>query len=578
MDSWDHLSSKLTNGLASYDVRAILQDRTGTCWVGTFGGLNVWSNQQFTSITTRQGLSDDRVQTLYEDSESTLWIGTQKGLNRLRKGVVRALTSQDGLFHDVVNQILEDDSGNFWMSCPAGIYQVNRQHLNDVADGRTNRIRCVAYGESDGMVSSETAGGSQPAGCKARDGRLWFPTAKGVVVFDPQSLPENRIPPPVVIEQVIVDDEVVHGDRSSRPKEAPISQLAPHEVSAPSPRLLRLGPGRARYVEFRYTANSFTAPENVRFKYRLEGHDQDWRDAGAERSARYNNLRPGNYTFRVKASNNHGYWNEVGDSFAFSLAPHFYQTAWFSIACALAVIGVGFGIHPVRVGVIREFERLRQQHALELERARIAQDMHDELGANLTNIALLGEVVKQNLSRTELIQTEAEKISNIAGGLVDNLSELVWAANPKHDTLPELVSYLREKIGSFFEGDAIRCRMDFPANPPDLPVAGNVRRNLYLAVKEALHNVLKHSRATEVCVRLRCVSDDTSRETHSPSKPTTLEIQITDNGRGFDANGNNNGLHHGLENMKRRLADLNGTFNLQSGPGQGTNICMRITL
>lgn len=154
--------------------------------------------------------------------------------------------------------------------------------------------------------------------------------------------------------------------------------------------------------------------------------------------------------------------------------------------------------------------------AIGRERARIAQDMHDDLGASLTNIALLGEVVKQNRHRTDLVQTEAEKISNIAGGLVDNLSELVWATNPKYDSLPDLVSYLREKAGSFFEDDSIQCHLDFLANVPDQGLAGNVRRNLYLSVKEALHNVLKHSGATEVWVRLRCVTNGPMSVGESP--------------------------------------------------------------
>jgi ligand-binding sensor domain-containing protein/HPt (histidine-containing phosphotransfer) domain-containing protein len=316
-----------TDGLTHTVVLALHQDRAGNLWIGTAGGgLNRWRDGRFTAITTKDGLSSDIVKCIYEDAEGVLWVSTYGGgLNRLKDGKITTYTTVEGLFDNNIHQILEDGRGFLWMSCNKGIFRVSKQELNDVAGGATRSLTCVSYGTADGMRSRVCNGGDQPAGWKTRDGRLWFPTIKGVVVIDPANIKTNRLAPPVIIERVVVEN-------------------APVELG----RRPAFSPGTKRF-EFHYTGLSLTAPEKVRFKYRLEGSDPEWIDAGADRVARYTNLPPGAFRFRVMACNNDGLWNEAGASFEFDLQPYFYQTKFFYALGALAVALLGWALYLWRV-------------------------------------------------------------------------------------------------------------------------------------------------------------------------------------------------------------------------------------
>lgn len=572
------------DGLPAEGVRAILQDRSGTLWFGTYGGgLCKFRDGRFTVVTTKDGLSNNRAWALYEDADGALWIGTEHGLNRYKYGRFFVYTTQEGLFDDLINQLLEDDFGNFWISCNRGIYRVSRKELNEVADGKATSVRYAAYGEADGMLSAETNGEAQPAGCKAHDGRLWFPTNKGVVVIDPKSIKNNEVPPPVVIEQVRADEEVIFGYGVNEEYKVG-DQPPPRRTEAPPRREgarsgvggrvpsdsqasiinHQLKPGRARVLEIQYTANSFVAPEKVRFKYRLEGHDADWRDAGNRRVAYYTDLAPGQYNFVVKACNNHGYWNETGDVFAFYLAPHFYQTWAFYVVCAGAVIGMGWGLHLLRLNVVHKLQRLGQAAALAEQRARFAQDMHDDIGASLTKIALLSEVARENAHQPAVAEAQTAKISTIAGETVNSLSELIWVTNPKFDTLENLVAYLREYVAGYLDATDIRWQLNFPATVPSLCLTSEFRRNLFLVVKEALHNIIKHSAASEAEVGLTVGS-------------SSLELWVADNGRGFLAEAASS-RGNGLLNMRQRVSALGGHFDLQSPPMKGTRISITVPL
>jgi len=294
----------------------------------------------------------------------------------------------------VVNNIQEDEFGCLWLSGLHGIYRISRQQLNEVAAGRRSSVECLAYGEADGMLSSECNGGeNQPAGCKDRKGRIWFPTMQGVVVVDPKEMRRTESAPPVVIEQVPANGEVIFGDgmqleskvQSPKPKVRG-SLLPDHQLSTLN---YRLAPGHARVLEIHYTANSLVAPERVRFRYRLVGSDSDWLwDDQNRRVAFYTNLRPRDYTFQVSACNSHGTWNEHGDQFSFYVAPHLYETWPFYSVCGAVIVFAGPSLHYRRIRRLRHVQRLEQQRALHEERARIAKDLHDELGANLTGLAL----------------------------------------------------------------------------------------------------------------------------------------------------------------------------------------------
>jgi ligand-binding sensor domain-containing protein/signal transduction histidine kinase/ActR/RegA family two-component response regulator len=308
-------------GLSHEKIICILEDRKGNLWFGTDGGgLNFLRGGKFTAYTTREGLSANRVWSLYEDKEESLWIGTHGGgLNRLKNGAFTHFTMKEGLFNDIVYQILEDDRENLWMSCNKGIFKVSKQELNDYAAGKINRFHSVSYNEHDGLKSRECMGGTQPPGYKTRDGRLWFPTIKGMSMIEPEHIKLNPIPPPLSIEGI---------------KAGNLSLPSPFFSHTPPFKL----PAGTERLEIQYTGLSLLVPDRVRFKYQLEGVDRGWIEVGNRRTAYYTELSPGNYTFRVTACNNDGIWNQTGASIDFYLKPYFYQTVWFWLFCGLLIM------------------------------------------------------------------------------------------------------------------------------------------------------------------------------------------------------------------------------------------------
>lgn len=219
---------------------------------------------------------------MHEDHEGNLWVATNGGLNWLRDGKIARFTVNDGLFDDAVYRVLEDSRQNLWFSCNKGIFRVSKKELDDFAQGKIKKIRAVVYGKSDGMKSSECNGGTQPAGWKTRDGRLWFPTTKGVVVIDPENIKTNKLPPPLVMEQIMTDGETLWSYPNA-------SRISGNEI--------QISPGKEKF-EFHYTALSFTVPERVRFRYLLDGFDREWVDAGTRRAAYYTHIPPGHYQFK----------------------------------------------------------------------------------------------------------------------------------------------------------------------------------------------------------------------------------------------------------------------------------------
>ena len=283
------------DGLASQEVRALLEDHSGDLWIGTFGGgLNRLRDGKFTTFTATNGLSNNNVWALYEDSEGALWIGTQNGLTRLKDGVFTVFTTAQGLPENEVNSIVEDSFARLWISHEHGIYWVRKREFEEVASGRTSSVRAVRYTEADGLLSTETNGQqSNPGACRTRDGRLCFATPKGLVVIDPAQVSLDEVPPLTAIEQVRANGQVVFdnsglvasaaagaaGVPSRNPSLAkPVEEGAGPHSSRPGN--LRFPPGGARVLEFRYTANTFVAPEQARFRYRLLGVDRHWIDGG----------------------------------------------------------------------------------------------------------------------------------------------------------------------------------------------------------------------------------------------------------------------------------------------------------
>lgn len=319
----------------SLGVLSIYQDpKDNTLWVGTGGGLAHFENGRFHTYTTGDGMSSNFVRAIRGDSDGTLWLGTDGGgLDRFKDGRFTSFTTRDGILSDAIWQVLDDGRGNLWMSCNRGIFQVAKSQLNAFAEGKIHQISSHSFGVADGMRSRECNGGFQPAGWRLKNGQLAFPTMKGLAMVNPGRLITNQIEPHVIVERVLIDTHPIAG--------AALSSVPP-------------GNGQ---LEFQYTATSFIEPQKIRFKYILQGFDKDWTDAGSRRTAYYTNIPPGEYQFRIIASNSDGVWNRTGGSVSFTLRPHFYQTWPFDAVVALTIIGLFAGIFRIRLGRLRVQQR-----------------------------------------------------------------------------------------------------------------------------------------------------------------------------------------------------------------------------
>ena len=521
-----------TNGLAGDMVWALLEDREGKMWIGTDGGLSRWQEGRFVNFTTRDGLSHNNVNALYQDRDQTLWIGTRGGgLNRYKAGKFTAYTTRQGLFSDEVYEIVEDDFGYFWMSCRKGIFRVNKKDLDDLDRGVIHAIPCAVFGRVDGLPSVQCNGVAKPAGWKARDGRLWFATIRGVVAVEP-GIKTNERPPPVFIE------EVMAGGRA----------LRPDDLGASDSLSLTVPPGRGG-IDIHYTALSFQAPRKNRFKYLLEGVDSDWVDAGARRSVSYSSVSPGKHLFRVVACNNDGVWNDTGATLSLLFVPHYWQTWWFKPLLGVAAALVLTLLYRSRVTRLRGIERLRIQ---------IAANLHDDVGARLTKVAMVTELVDRETQDSHPTKPHIRNIFSTIREITQAMDEIVWTINPKNDTLDNLANYIFQYAQDYFQDTGVSCRLDVPAQLPDRPLSTEVRHNLFMAVKEALNNALKHAEASEVRIGLSVTDGQ-------------MAITITDNGRGFRID-QATSKGNGLENMKQRLAQIGGRLVLETTPGSGTRI------
>lgn len=530
-----------TNGLSHADVRAILQDQAGAMWFGTGGGgLTRLHNGRLRVFTTAQGLPSDFVRVLFQDREKTLWVGTDGGLACRKSGEFQALTTANALPDTVISHVFKDERGRLWLGGNRGIFQAPARELAAAAGQPAARVNFVSYTKADGLSGGECTSGAQPGACRTRDGRLLFPTLQGVTVADPKNLRANPRPPRVLIEAVLADG------------------LA---LPATSPVVV---PAGCQRLEVHYAGLSLTAPRRVRFRHRLTGMEEVWHGAEGRRSAVYPRVPPGDYVFEVTAANSDGIWNPVGATLAISVAAPFWRTWWFLGGGAVAgAFLFAAGVRQMSLRRMRrELERLERQNALSRERARIAADMHDEVGSRLTRISLLGELARRAAASPEQCARHLVKLTEQSREVARSLDEIVWAVNPRNDTLEGFAAYIVHYTEEFFEDTPVRCRLDVAPDLPAQPLSGARRHHLFLAFKEALNNVARHSGATEARVRLAI-------------REQWMELTVSDNGRGFTPTGTPG---DGLRNMEARLAAIGGEFSLSSDPATGTTIALRIRL
>jgi len=326
-------------GFSPGSVLSMLASKDGVVWIGT-RNQGLWryvKGERTEHYNQNNGLSSNSIVALHEDEAGALWIGTGTGgLNRLKDGKVSIFLDRDGLYDNKVYTILDDGIGNFWMGSSRGIWSVAKSELEAFARGEIKALKSVPYDQADGMrsFSLANAGFNSPSSFRTKDGRLWFPTARGVASIDPADIRINETPPRVVLESVLAQRKIV----------------APGETVDAD----------RRDFEFHYTAISFIAPHQTLFQHKLDGYDKEWSEPEVRRFTNYTNVPPGQYTFRVRAANSDGVWNETGETIAFGVRPYFYETWWFIALCVLSVIGIVGGTYLIKV-------RLMQARARELQ-------------------------------------------------------------------------------------------------------------------------------------------------------------------------------------------------------------------
>ncbi len=532
----NHVASyTTTEGLAGNDITAICENINGQLWIGTDQGLSCWTGNGFTNLTTEPGLSHNRINAIYADAMGEVWIATRGGgLSRYKAGKLTSYTTQEGLFNDDVYEVLEDASGHLWMSCRRGIFRVSRSELDNFDSGNINRINSTSFGREDGLATEQCNGVAKPAGWKSQDGRLWFATIRGAVAVEP-NVRVNDLLPAVIVEKIVVDQKV----------------LRANGVRQPDSGTLMIPPGSGR-IEIHFTALSLWAAEKNRFKYQLEGLDDEWVDAGHQRVANYPNAGPGTYRFKVIACNNDGVWNESGAELTLRILPHFWQTWWFRAALVLFSILLIAGIYRIRVARLRGLADLR---------IRIAQDLHDDIGSRLTRVAMVTELADRE-TPAGVSKSHIQNIARTVRDITRAMDEIVWTINPRNDSLENLANYIFHYAQEYFQDTGVRCRLDLPHDLPDRRVTTEERHNLFMAVKEALNNVLKHAGATEVRIALTRIEK-------------RMVILISDNGRGVSASqADLTGV--GMLNMKQRLQIIGGEFKVENNPAGGTAVAMQM--
>jgi signal transduction histidine kinase len=553
----EELSVEYTAATAGEHATSLTQAADGTIWAGTLAGLLLrWDGKQFVSVEPPDRNALGRIWALWGAPDGSLWAGTEEGgLLHWKNGEFHRFTMKSGLPSDSIIQIVGDKAGNLWLGTRVGIVRISSAALNLVESRKIRELAVSIYGQSDGLLTIGSAIISQPNCWAASDGRLLFAMANSIASVDPGEARINPLPPSVVLEQVRANEKTVWPAHSGAMLTGAPSDA---EVFA-----LKVPPGRGD-LEFHYTGPDLNSPQHVRFKYWLENFESLTNEAGGEQPAVYRRVPPGDYVFHVRACNSDSVWGADTALVAVTVAPFFYQTVWFRggvTAFAVGALSLGV-ILASRRRMRRRLEQLERQHELERERARIAQDLHDDLGAGLTEIGLLGGLLQKSAATSPRERQGIERIVRRCRDLVTALDEIVWAVNPRNDSTSSLTSYLARYAQAFLEPTSIRCRLEIEEMESQYPLNSEQRHNVFLAFKEALTNVARHSGASEV--RIRIFLENKSR----------LVVCIEDNGQGLPPEVRESA--DGLINLRKRLASVGGDCDIASGQNGGVVVRMSL--
>jgi hypothetical protein len=463
-----------TADLPKYRCRILQGDSVGRMWLGYEDGeVAVYENGGFRVYSSQNGLTGGQINAIYEDSQQQIWIAADGGLSRFHDNRFTSLAAKNGLPGHSLSGVLEDADGTFWLAGSTAILRTNSKELNKSFESGANRIQGSFLDGADGLRAMPRQKEPFPIMTRTGDGRLWVSTTAGVFNLDPRHVPQNRLMPPVAIEQLIADDQ----------------RYPAAEAANPSLR------SNTKNVRFDYTALSLTAPERVRFRYKLEGFDTGWSEPMSARQATYTNLPPRKYRFRVIACNNDGVWNNEGAALQFSIAPAFYQTNWFLLSCIAVVALLAWAASQWRVRLVQARVHLQMEERLS-ERTRIARELHDTLLQSFQ-----GLILNFQRARNHLPGRPSEAMASLDSALDRAERAIVEGRDAIHDLrssgaisgdLSKELSALGEELASENESSS---RPTFTVVVEGTPrdIGPQVRDEVYRIACEALRNAYGHA-------------------------------------------------------------------------------------
>lgn len=518
----------LVPGLGNIRVTSTYVDRSGRLWFSsTAGRLGVIDRDgKVQTFGPQDGLGAGPYNAIHEDRRHVLWVGGSEGLNRLVNGRFQRVNVASR-FRNFVQAIVEDDDGDLWLGTGAGIAWVRRNELEKSATLPSAETQFTLYDGADGSAGLPVGFGSRSA-IHARDGTLWFVTGRGLTIVDPRSLKTGRAPAKVKIEEANADDQT----------------LSPAAEARLPPRTARL--------QIDYTALELTSPQKIRFRYRLEGFDADWIDAGSRRQALYTHLPPRKYRFHVVASHSDGSWNEPGAVWDFSIRPMFYQTSWFVALCVLALSLGTWAAWQLHV------RHIRREFALVLgERVRLSREIHDTMLQSLVGVALQCDAVSNSLDTPSAARDQLVRIRKHVEDFIREARQSIWNLRSPALERSDLAAALRESGKRATDGRPVGFDLHVSGAP--YRSAPGVEEQLLRIGQEAVLNAVQHAQADRVRVELEYGDE-------------SLVLRVSDNGHGFDpafAADEPEG-HYGLVSMKERAEQIGGRFNLATSADAGT--------
>lgn len=562
------------DGLPPGAVRCFAEDTAGALWVSNGRGVFRREGEQpFVAMLDPEGRAIQNIGALAADATGALWLGSAAdGLLRWQAGRLTRLGPDEGFPFSSVQSLVADDHGHLWLTARRQLVRARRSDLHAAADGRRGRIAFQVFDASDGLPGAEFTSGRQPAVARDRRGRLWFATTKGVAMMDPAALVLNDQPPPVHVEGLSyfrrAPDKLRRAAHRNHTEDVQVDQDGPFATPVKLP-------AGSRRIEIRYAALSLVAPERVSYQIMLEGQDAGWQDAGTVRAAYYHELAPRQYIFHVRAANNDGVWNEAGASLAFTMLPYYWQTTWFRVSVALLLLGAGGGVawSWARLRLRRAAEREQAAHeirdlagrlinAQEGERMRLARELHDDLSQSLALLSVELEMFGQQPGgKPDLVNTRMREFSSQVKELSSDVHRISHELHPAKLEQLGLAAAVRGFCKELSLANEIAIRFESDELPAALPK--QLALCLYRVVQEALQNVVKHSHATGATVQL------TFRDGE-------VRLQIVDDGQGFDPATVQGGGSLGLVSMRERVRLVDGTLTVESKPGAGTRIEVRL--